>query len=508
MDRKIAIFLIPFFLLITGPYVLAWTLPSQGLVFGGFLLNPIDGNSYLAKMLEGWRGEWAFTLPYTAQVGSGAPIFLFYLLLGHFSRITGLSMILVFHITRIMGAFFLFWELAQLSSVLFPNSKKLQREGMALAVFGSGLGWLVILLGGILSDVWVAEGYPFLSSLSNPHFTIGMALLIRIFLLFLAPGSLSKYVQLMLFGVLIALIMPFGQVVACTVTGIGTLVEWRKTKTFDWRSLFSLAIPGGLYLCYQYWAVLQDPLLSQWNAQNQTPSPPVWDLLLSTAPAIVLAAWGAWIWLKDPQSSPAQRFVLGWLLGGLIMVYLPFSLQRRFIFALFVPISFIAMRGVQFLREKWPGLARKMLPILWISSLLTNAVVLIIIVFGVISHQPIFFVTQDEAEAFGFVQSALPPDALILCSPETGLFIPAWTGRRVLYGHEFETVDAAHQKTLAEQMLAGKLTQSQQSDLMRQKSIQYVFSGPREKKLGGPDFLSFMKPVFQNASITIYAWQN
>ena len=37
---------------------------------------------------------------------------------------------------------------------------------------------------------------------------------------------------------------------------------------------------------------------------------------------------------------------------------------------------------------------------------------------------------------------------LILSSPEMGLFIPAQTGRRVLYGHPFETVNADAEKDL------------------------------------------------------------
>ena len=58
-------------------------------VFGGFLLNPLDGNSYLAKMQQGASGSWRFTLPFTPEPGEGAYLFLFYLALGHLCRLTG-----------------------------------------------------------------------------------------------------------------------------------------------------------------------------------------------------------------------------------------------------------------------------------------------------------------------------------------------------------------------------------------------------------------------------------
>jgi hypothetical protein len=56
------------------PYALAYGVRGDW-VFGGFLINPIDGNSYFAKMREGLRGDWLFTLPYTAEPGPGAFIF-------------------------------------------------------------------------------------------------------------------------------------------------------------------------------------------------------------------------------------------------------------------------------------------------------------------------------------------------------------------------------------------------------------------------------------------------
>ena len=54
---------------LSGPFLYAWENSGEDTVFGGFLFNPIDGNSYLAKMYQGWRGDTQFTLPYTAEPG-------------------------------------------------------------------------------------------------------------------------------------------------------------------------------------------------------------------------------------------------------------------------------------------------------------------------------------------------------------------------------------------------------------------------------------------------------
>ena len=57
------------------PYVIAFLASGKDFAFAGFLLNVGDGNSYLAKMYEGWNGSWRFTLPYTANPGQGGYIF-------------------------------------------------------------------------------------------------------------------------------------------------------------------------------------------------------------------------------------------------------------------------------------------------------------------------------------------------------------------------------------------------------------------------------------------------
>ena len=66
-------------LLISLPFVYAFQSGNAESIFGGFLINPIDGHSYLAKMQQGYQGEWRFVLPFTAEPGQGAYLFLFYL---------------------------------------------------------------------------------------------------------------------------------------------------------------------------------------------------------------------------------------------------------------------------------------------------------------------------------------------------------------------------------------------------------------------------------------------
>jgi len=131
--------------LITAPYLWAYHTAGSEYEFGGFLLNPIDGNSYLAKMYQGWQGSWWFHLPYTSQVGEGVPLFLYYLALGQFTRLIDGSLQITFHAARIVGSVLLLIAIWNFYGRVLPK-RRIKWLAFALALFGSGFGWLHLSL--------------------------------------------------------------------------------------------------------------------------------------------------------------------------------------------------------------------------------------------------------------------------------------------------------------------------------------------------------------------------
>jgi hypothetical protein len=498
--------LIIFICLITIPYLFAQFSGGEQSVFGGFLLNPQDGNSYLAKMMEGWNGSWQFTLPYTAEKGNGAFLFLFYLSLGQLSRLTGISLILMYHIARLAGAVLLVFSVRDLAMWIFEKNQKDASAALQLSLFGSGLGWLLVGFGVITSDLWVAETYPFLSSFATPHFCFGMVLLLQLFLNFSQPVVPTRLAKLALYGLLLAILMPFGIVVAGAVGLVWIAWEWFKTRQLHWANFVAAFILGGPCLIYQYWAIQSDPLLSAWNAQNLTPSPPVWDLLMALAPAVFFAAWGVWKLFRRSDQTQGMRLMVVWCVTGLAMIYFPFGLQRRFMFDYYLPIAFTAVAGLQEIPRVSTKLRKRIFAFLLTASVVTNLVVIMLAVFGVISRSPLIYLNKDEVNAFDFIRTRLPSDTIILCSPDTGNFIPAWTGRRVLYGHPFETVRAEENKQLVTNVFNGQILSTQAIDLLRQRNVRYVFVGPRERAIGTPDFIASLKQIYQNGTVQIYSW--
>src|SRR5206468_2178577 len=111
--------------------------------YSGFLYNWEESNPYLAKIVQGARGDWLYTLSYTADPGQ--PFFLYfnYILLGHLAAVLHMEPIIAFHVGRLFGGAVLLVSLYYFSARFFAAVQS-RRVFFLLAALGSGLGWLLI----------------------------------------------------------------------------------------------------------------------------------------------------------------------------------------------------------------------------------------------------------------------------------------------------------------------------------------------------------------------------
>lgn len=519
MRVRLIIILAVFLLLISVPYLYAYMAAGPNHVFGGFLVNPLDGNTYLAKMYQGWSGQWRYTLPYSSEPGRGAYLFLFYITLGHLSRLLGLPAILVFHLTRLLAAGLMAWVLYHFLKVFIgselENEPRRFETIYALALLGSGLGWLLFPFGVVTSDMWVAETYPFLSAYANPHFPLGLAILLGLLLISYHASTeagragLKSGLLTALLALVLSVVAPFGVVVALVVLGGLLAVVLIKRFTQDraepdgmsaggdrdsrviWLAppvmglmvqIFWVFLGGAPVVLYDLYVASVDPVLAVWNAQNLTPSPPLWDLLVSLSPVLLVACLGAWSLARVKYSR--QWLFLVWAACGLLLLYLPIGLQRRFMMGLFVPLVGLAALGLSWLRTKLSSRgARRAVSWLLLFSLPTNLILLLLAFFGIQTHAPLYYMTRGEYQALAWIESNTPPRALILAAPETGLFIPAHTGRRVIYGHPFETVNAQSEEEAVQGFYEGR-TGLDRDAFLAARAVDFVFYGPRERQIG------------------------
>lgn len=286
---------------------------------GVFLINIKDGHSYLAKMQQGYLGNWKFVLPYTAEAGEGAYLFLFYLVLGHIARVINLPLIVIYHLARVLSAVFLLWAMSILFKRTFSATKD-QNLGFMIASLGSGIGWIAVMFGLFTSDFWVAEAFPFLSIYTNPHFALGLGLMI----LGLIYDNENKPWISTLLGLALGIVQPFAVVIILLVLGgkssieflefDGNIQERLKSSGSILRFVF-FGVGGGIILLYQYWSILSDPVLALWNKQNVTSSPALLDLLLSLSPCLILAVLS----IREAWNNEQGKLLLIW--AGISLIF-------------------------------------------------------------------------------------------------------------------------------------------------------------------------------------------
>ena len=298
-----------------------------------------------------------------------------------------------------------------------------------------------------------------------------------------------------------AVVLPFGVVISALLL-IGLLVwKWIEGKRIDWLGFCSFAIGGVPFVFYQLWISETHPVLKGWNAQNLTPAPPIWDFILSFSPIFLLAIYGVWIAWKSRRET-GMRLLILWFILGFLLVYFPFPLQRRFMLGFFIPVASLGVVGLQKITggnfKKW------LWPLTFFLSIITNVLLILAGIFGVQAHSPAIFFEESENQALAWISTSTPIHSIILASPEMGLFIPANTGRRVVYGHPFETVNGEEEKARVQSFFKGDQSKQDQEKFITDNKIRYIFWGPREKALGSPTILNQMKIAYKNEQVVIF----
>ncbi len=504
----------------TLPYLLAWWWGQrQGMVFAGFLHNPYDNFTYLAKMRQGYQGAWVYRLAFTAEPGPGAPIFLYYLALGHLARLLHAPLLAVYHAARLLNGGLLFVALLRTVRIWFPQRPWPQRFGLGLALFGSGLGWTYfpLLPQDIPPDMGIPEAYPYLAVLTNPHFPLALALLVALVAWpWPTPRATRARVAWVVLAALLSVVYPFGVVVALAALAVGGLPLWwwhRLSRRLTpsptssawpptWTRAVWVALGGLPYPLYALWAIRQDPTLVVWNAQNVTPSNPWWQMLLAVSPALPVALYWAWEqWGRGRLPAGWQAPTWAWAVNSVVLTQAPLALQRRFFVGAYAAAATTTAAALEGLS---PRVRRRWAQVVWALSLPTTVLVLAGYVLMMAQGSPVLYLTSDEAAALTWLREQTPPAARILASVESSARLAAFTGRAVFVGHPLETPQADREA----EWVHDQLCRAPDPRELSRRGVRYIFVGPRERAFcqGEVRLPPGAQAVYRHGEVTIYAW--
>lgn len=485
------------------PALIGFALTNNENIYNGVVFNPIDGYSYLSKMEIGNSGDWLFRLPYTSEAGEGRLLYPFYIAIGHFSRFSGISLAVGFNILRLIAYGCLVFILIRLANVLFSGSGKSSGLFIFLLAAGGGMGWILIPFGKYGADFWVSEAYPFLAGLANPHFPLALATMVLSLLIVGLQKSGVHFAGLGLGALILSVTSPFGFVLMSAILLLGWIWEINVGIPTSLKPVLIFIAAGLPYSIYQYWAVGSTPQLAAWTGQNQTPSPAIWDVILSFSPWIFLLIAG-WRFLYNSRKNPLVRRLILWLILGLAFAIVPYNLQRRFMIGLSIPISSLGLLVLPLVAEKIKVSAGKLIAICTALVIPSTILLITMVSFVIGTSSPLYYSGLDELTAVKWLSQQGEGRTLVLAGDQTGLMIPASSRLRVLYGHPFETMDAEKQKQGVIDFFTGNQNRDEEMIYLDESKVEWIFFGPRERSLGTPDILKNSPPTKQFGSVQLY----
>jgi hypothetical protein len=94
-----------------------------------------------------------------------------------------------------------------------------------------------------------------------------------------------------------------------------------------------------------------------------------------------------------------------------------------------------------------------------------------------------------------------------LASPTLSLFIPGITGRSVVYGHPFETINADEQKQQVIGFYNGNMAGQKEKEFLVKNRIRFIIFGSREKLLGQTQIEPDWQQVYTDNDIKVYEFK-
>ena len=405
------------------PTLYAWRLADAEHVFTGFVYNNEDGNASIGKMQLGAHGEWLFHLFYTAEDHRPEMVFPLRILMGKLAARTGLSLVLTYHLARIGFGLVLLLSIYRFLARFTPDVTT-RRLAWALTAIGSGMGWLLILLGrsdwlgAMPLDFWVPEAFVFLVLYNLPHMPLAEALLLWSLIWILDAFEQKRLGPAWKAGLAAAgmtLIVPFYAGVLAAAAGAYLLALSIRHRRIPWTMVGQAALVGAFaapLVVYNSWVLAANPAFRQWVAQSTLLSPHPLHYLLGYLPLLIPAVPGAILAFRDRDNR--WLLPLAWLAAVPLLLYAPFNLQRRMIAAAQVPLALLAARGllswVQGRTRTW----RLDLAALVALAALSNVLLVVGSLVEVSRQTPPIFRAAAEIAAMDWLGGQAEPDDTVL----------------------------------------------------------------------------------------------
>lgn len=409
-----------------------------------------DNYTYLAKIRSGFQGQWLYSNRYTAEVHPPVPLFSFHLMLGQILRLFRLEPTAGLMLSSALFALLPLAPLWKLSGRFLPEP-----GWRSLAVFTAlfGLGWssftwLTDLIPKsdnyfrtVPPDLVVPEFTGF-QLITRPHWAVALACIVFVFNRLRPDSNWRQGAWVAVAVLILAHIHPFDYLQLALISLVFLLVEACIFKSIPVKNALLMMCYGAMGVipaAYNWYLLHSNEVLKKTLIDtNQLISPVPLALALGFGSTAVLLLPAVYLHLRRKvECLPELRLLWIWLLVGVALAYAPFSFQRRFLMALYIPAAFLAVFYLRTLMAQARPVVRAFCVGLFIASLLPSTLMLMRVQSSLLklSH------SQALGDMFSWMNEHQVQEKLVFSQVWLGTMIPAFTHHRVWVGHWSETLD-------------------------------------------------------------------
>lgn len=502
-------------LLTSTPYLYGYLTTPPNQTFTGFgLYSWFDTPVYYGYIEQVKQGHFLLQDLHTSEPQK--PFFnIFWLALGLVAKIFNLSPALTFHLIKLILVPILVYSLFIFLRLFITHPVKLKATLIFLTL-ASGFGiifwnWLPFPYN-YLWDFSIPETTIFQSIYSSPHFIASWILIILSFYFLISGYLKNKLIYIIKAGAM-ALILtqfhPFYALLLITVPTVYAFILYLKEKNsshlIKWLVFELFLAPSILYYLY-----LQSDAIFNLRSQNLMLSPPPLTLILAFGLTFFLAAGGLALVFKKHNQSRVWLFIVVWFFTNLFLLYAPVPFQRRLIEGWMIPLGLLALLALNEFLPQLIKLKEKYTVLIFFTGAaiflfsFSNLVIWKMSFNFYQNKMPPLYLATDEIKAFDWIKNHASNQTVFLTNNFVdGNLLPALTGKKVFWGHGFETVNFDQKTNLINKLFSSNNT-GEQLAILKNNKITHLFWNTSFPNQFDPKNKPFLTQVFTNQAIQIY----
>jgi len=520
--------------LTTVPYIYGWyKAPDSHLYLGLHSLTSGDTYVYFSWMEQAKHGDFLAEDLYTGEDQNKIILNGFWALEGWLARLTGLSNIWIFQLSRIfLAVIFLF--ILYLLAVYFWQDVLWRKIFFVFMCFASGFGFFISLFlpnsdytNGIYNwplDIWAPESNNFLTMFQSPHLIASTTLIVLILFFGFLAYDKNNFKYSIIAGIMALFLFEFHPFHMPTIFGvlgayfIFECIRQKKVVTNHLKHFLIFSFLSSPSIFYYLILSRYDFVTQIRTWQNVCLSPVLWIVFISYGLIFILAVYGICMIINLKKFNGINAFLIIWLVIQFLLLYIPLPWQRRLMQGLQIPMIILAVFGLyylyHYLKNKlsfrnfdfWVN-NKYLLIILFVFFMTSSNIYNLVRDFGIFNQgYKSFYISEDRNDAYLWMKNETTVDDTILTDLHDGDIIPGRIGRKIFVGHAVETLFfISKAQTMAWFFGTNNLDEKKQGFLEYNK-IAYVFFTPETDDLGDfkPEEKEYLEIVYKNKEVQIY----